>query len=435
MKYLLLCCCLLLLAPSARAGDEPKAQKGTFVLTNARIETVGNGTIARGTLIIRDGKIDTLGVNVAVPPDADEVIDCTGLTLYPGLIDGGTSIGLVEVGSLAETRDTGELGDVTPHMKALTAVNPNSVVIPTTRISGVTTVLTKPANGLLPGTAAVINLHGYTPQQMAAGFSGMVLNFPTTGRRGRFDRRTDEEVKKATDKALKQLNDTWDEAVLFARIDSAHAATPDPNRTPEYVPEMEALVPVIRGEMPLLVEVNAAKDIQAALAWVKARNVQAIFTGVSEGWRVADALAEAGIPCIVGPVLSRPTRGADRYDKAYANAGLLHQAGVKVALRTNDTANARNLPYNAGFAAAYGMGRAAALKAVTLNAAEIFGLADHLGSLAPGKSATLFAANGDPFETQTDVLHVFIDGYHIPQTDRQRRLYEEFLERTPGLTK
>ncbi len=434
MKTLLALLLLLLLAPLAQA-QEPNPTKGTFVLTNARIETISNGTIERGTLIIRDGKIDTLGTNISVPQDADEVIDCNGLTLYPGLINSGTNIGLVEVGSLPETRDTGELGDITPHMKVLTAINPNSVVIPTTRVSGVTTVLTNPSSGMLPGTSALINLVGYTPQQMSAGFSGMVLNFPTTGRRGRFDRRSEKEIKKASDKALKTLNDTWDDAVLFARIDSAHTANPDPNRAPAYVPEMQALIPVIRGEMPLLLEVNAAKDIQAALKWVKDRNVKAIFTGVSEGWRVADEIAGAGIPCIVGPILSLPTRGSDRYDKAYANAGLLHKAGVKVALRTRDTANARNLPYHAGFSATYGMGREAALKAVTQIPAEIFGLSDQLGTLEPGKNATLFAANGDPFETQTDVLHVFIDGYRIPQTDRQRRLYEEFLARTPGLGK
>lgn len=413
----------------------PKARQGTFALVNARIETVTNGVIERGTVVIRQDRIVALGPAVAIPADA-EVIDCTGLTVYPGLIDTGSLLGLTEVGSDPRTQDYQELGTLTPHMEALTAVNPNSTLIPVTRVAGVTAVLTEPQGNLFPGVAALVHLHGYTPAQMFAGMRAMILEFPRTGRAGPWDRRTDEEISKAAEKALQQLNDTWAEAVLAARIDSAYQAHPEEGRTPAWVPEMQAMMPVVRGQMPLIVKVNAASDILKALDWVKEKGLhRVIFSGVAEGWRVADKIAAAGIPCLVGPVLATPTRDSDRYDRPYANAGLLRQAGVKVAIRSGEAENTRNLPYHAGFAAAYGLGQAEALRAVTIVPAEILGVAAELGSLEVGKRASLFVADGDPFETRTQVRHLFIDGYQIPLVSRQTQLYEEFLHREPGLQK
>lgn len=416
--------------------DETKARRGTFALTNARIVTVTNGVIENGTLVIQDDKITALGSNVEVPADA-EVIDCSGLEIYPGLIDAGTQTGLIEVGSLAETQDARELGDLTPQMKALTAVNPNSVVIPVTRVNGITTVITQPSGGLLPGTAALINLHGYTPEQMHVGdFEAITMQYPVTGRRGRWDRRSDEQIQKDAEKALQKLNDAWDQATLFAQIDSAYTASPETGRRPEYVPAMTALLPVLRGERSLIISVDAAADIVSAIEWVEERGMDnVIFSGLAEGWRVADKIAESGIPALVGPILSVPTRESDRYDKAYANASLLHDAGVKVAIRTGETENVRNLPYHAGFAAAYGLGKEQALRAVTIVPAEIFGVSDLIGSLEVGKQANLFVTDGDPFETRTQVQHLFIDGYKIPLESRHTRLYDEFLDREPGLEK
>jgi imidazolonepropionase-like amidohydrolase len=186
--------------------------------------------------------------------------------------------------------------------------------------------------------------------------------------------------------------------------------------------------------MPILIEVNTARDIDSALAWVKQANVRAIFTGVAEGWRVADKIAAAGIPCIVGPVIAMPNRPSDRYDKAYANPGLLQAAGVKVAIRTAEASNVRNLPYNAGFAAAYGMGRDEALRAVTIVPAQLFGVDSLLGSLEAGKQATLFVTDGDAFEPSTNVRYLFIDGYHISLDSRHVELYKEFIKREPGAT-
>ncbi|RLD22174.1 MAG: amidohydrolase [Bacteroidetes bacterium] len=402
-----------------------KSVDGAFALTNATIETVTGGTI-KGTVLIRDGKISAVG-KVQIPSDAT-TIDCSGLIVYPGMIDAGTTLGLQEVGSISLTRDANEVGDITPHMQALTAVNPNSVLIPVTRVSGVTTVLTKPTGGLFPGTASIINLHGYTPDQMHVGDNVIIMNYPSSGRRGRRDSRSEEDVKKAEVKALKKLNDTWEEAVLYARIDKEGG-----KNAIGYNPAMEALAPATSGDIVVHIEVNKKKDILSALGWIKKNNVNAVLTGVTEGWRVADSIAAAGIPVITGPVLSRPGRSSDRYDTAYKNAGVMSKAGVKVVIRTNNAENVRNLPYNAGFAAAYGMGREEALKAVTINAAEVLGVGNLLGSIEPGKMANLFIADGDIFETKTQVKYLFINGWQIPMESRHTLLYDEFLNREPGL--
>jgi imidazolonepropionase-like amidohydrolase len=411
------------------SAQMPKGTYGSFALTHATIETVTKGTIAGGTVLIADGRITAVGANVAVPAGA-QVIDCRGLRIYPGMIDGGTNLGLSEVGSDPRTRDFNELGDVIPQMRALVAINPNSALIPVTRVSGVTTVIATPEGGLFPGTAALINLYGYTPDQMHQGFEGVVMNFPSSTRRGFFDRRTEEEIKKETEKNMKLLNEVWDKAVQYHRLDSATRGKM------EYFPEMQALLPVVRGRQALLIEANASKDITAALKWVKEKRVQkVVLTGVAEGWRVAKEIADAKIPVVTGPVIALPTRDYDRYDKAYANAGLMKKAGVKVAIRTNQTENVRNLPYMAGFAVAYGMDKHDALRAITIEPAEIFGVADRLGSIEVGKSATLFVCDGDPFETKTNVKHVFISGWQIPMVSRQTQLYDEFLKREPGVTK
>jgi imidazolonepropionase-like amidohydrolase len=261
---------------------------------------------------------------------------------------------------------------------------------------------------------------------MYGGFKAIVMNFPSSGRRGRFDRRSDEDIKKESEKALKDANDIWDNAKKYLELKKSGAQL-------QYYPEMEQLSKAVSGELPLLIVVDAATDIQNAIKWVEGKNIKVIFSGVAEGWRVADEIAKAGIPVITGPVQELPTRQSDRYDAAYSNAGKLAKAGVKVALRTDDEENVRNLPFHAAFAAAYGLGKEDALKAITINPAEIFGIQDQYGSVEAGKRANLVISTGDPLETRSQIIHVFIDGYRIPMSNRHIRLYQEFLERSPGL--
>lgn len=415
--------------------DAIRARQGVYAITNARIETVSDGVIEQGTILIEGDRIVAIGQDVSIPAGAD-VIDASGQHVYPGMIDSGTQLGLVEIGSVRETNDTNEIGDLTPQMDALTAVNPNAVAIPVTRVSGVTTVVAEPAGGLLPGMAAAINLYGYTPEQMTAGgVRLMVLEFPRKSppRYSFRSQDSDDDPEKRYRKAMDELNEIWDRAELYDRIAISWQRNSAGKKAPEYVPEMAALRHVVAGDMPLMIKVNAAEDIEAAIDWVTTRKLeQVVFSGVSEGWRVADKLAEAGIPVFAGPVLATPTRSADRYDKAYANAGLMNQAGVKVALRSGESENVRNLPFNAGFAAAYGMGREDALRAVTLTAAEVLGIDDDYGSLEVGKKANLFMSTGDPFEPKSEITALFIDGFNVPITNRQIELYKEFLNRDEG---
>ena len=188
--------------------------------------------------------------------------------------------------------------------------------------------------------------------------------------------------------------------------------------------------------MTLLIETNKSSDIEAAIKWAQDKKVaKVVLTGVAEGWRVADKIAKSGFPVITGPIIALPTRESDNYDKAYANPGIMSKAGVKVAIRTNDQENVRNLPFHAGFAAAYGMSKEDALKSVTIVPAEIFGVADKLGSLEVGKLANIMVTTGDPLEPKTQIKYLFIDGWIVPLDSRHIQLYEEFLNRSPGLKK
>jgi len=410
----------LAIATITNAQQINKATTGIFLLKNGEVYTHDKGKI-KADVLMQDGIIKEVAEMIEHP--GAKRFDCNGLTIYPGMIDSGTKIGLGEVGAVSLTQDHNEIGEFTPHMKALTAVNPSSVNIPVNRVNGITTALAVPSGGRFPGTAALINLYGYTPNDMYAGYSGVVFNYPSTGKRGPRDRRSEEDIKKAEERAKKKLKDFFDKAKLYAKIADSKNASLD------YNPQLHALVPVIKKEASLLVEVNKKSDILSAISWANENDLKVIFTGVSEGYMCTDSLVKYDIPVITGPILNNPGRSSDHYNIGYANAGKMQKAGIKVAIRTNETENVRNLPYNAGFAAAYGMGFEEAFKAVTINAADIFGLGDKLGSIERNKVANVFVTDGDPFETKTNVKFLFIEGYNIPLENRHTYLYDEFLER------
>jgi len=416
---------LTLLSITLHSQQVQKSTYGKFLLQGGQYYDHDNGMI-KGDILIEDGIIAGLGSNLSV--EGAEIMDCSNLEIYPGMIDAGTKLGISEISAVSLTRDFNEIGTYTPHMKALTAVNPSSVNIPVTRVNGITTVLTVPEGGLFPGTAAAIDLQGYTPEQMSAGFQGVVLNFPSSGKRGRWDRRSTEDIKKDSDKNLKKLNDFWKQVVIYSGIKKKNGET-------DYNPQMEALVPIVNDGQPMLLEVNKKEDILSAITWVNKNEVKAIFTGVAEGYRVLDSLKKYEIPVITGPILNNPSRASDHYNVGYSNAGKMHKAGIQVAIRTTETENVRNLPYNTAFAAAYGMGWEAAFRSVTQTTADILGIGDRYGSLEKGKVANIFVTDGDPFETKTMVQYLFIRGWHIPLESRHTLLYDEFLDRSPGLSK
>lgn len=403
---------------------------GKFAITNATIHTVTNGTIEGGIILVEDHTISLVGQNAKIPNDY-EVIDASGKHVYPGFIDANTRLGLEEVSSVSLTQDYAEVGEFNPHMKAITAVNPNSASIPVTRVNGITNVVSIPATGVIAGKAVLLDLWGYTPDDMAVKQSaGLHIEWPSAVKGGSWDDRSDEEVQEEYEKDLKELNDYWKKAEFYDEMMTEYEQDAKSRSQPDKNIKMDAMREVVKGGVPVIISVNREKNIKNALEWAQEKeDVNFIFSGVSEGWRVADDLAEAGIPVITSSLYTI-TRDYDNYQRPYQNAGLMAEVGVKVMISTGSgVENVRNVGFHAGYAATYGMGKDEALKAVTINPAEVFGVDDQLGSIEEGKKANLFIADGDPFEPMTQIEHVFIDGYKIPMTSRHDQLYEEFLDR------
>jgi len=414
---------------TAEAQITDKPEFGKFAITGATIHTVTNGTIESGIILIDGEEIAFVGENARITNEYTR-IDASGKHVYPGFIDGWSGLGLVEISAVPVTVDNAELGQFNPHMYAFTAFNPHSASIPVTRVSGVTTVLSHPSSGSIAGKAAVMDLWGYSPDSMAVKKSGaLVMNLPSSSGGGWWDDRSEEEIKKQYEQNLKEINDFLDKARFYDQMMKEYESDPSDKTKPDYDPRMEAMREVLAGDVPVVISVNDEKEILDAIDWIKDNDdMNFIFEGVREGWRVAEEIAETGVP-VLTTTLYTPSRDYDNYQRPYQNPGLMAQAGVKVAVVSDDIENSRNTPFEAGYAATYGMGVEEALKAVTIYPAEIFGVADRLGSLEAGKQANLFIADGDPFEPMTNIEQVFIKGYKIPMVSRHIQLYQEFLDR------
>jgi len=428
-SFLTTCLLVLFVTAGAQAQITEKAEYGKFAITNATIHTVSNGVIENGIILIDGTTITFVGRNAKITPDYER-IDASGQHVYPGFMDAGTQLGLQEIGAVAVTNDQAELGEFNPHVRAFTAVNPSSVSIPVTRLNGVTHVISMPVSGRMSGKATLMDLYGYTPDSMAVQpNAGLHLNWPSAQKGGWWDDRDEEKVKKEYQKNIKELNDFWCKAEFYDKMMSAYQDNPDDKEQPDMDKKMQAMREVVNGKIPVIISVDAKQDILNAIEWTKEHpEARFILAGVQEGWRVADEIAEAGLPCLVS-TLYTPERDYDNYQRPYQNPGKLHAAGVKVAIATGDVENVRNAPYHTGYAATYGLGKEEALKAITINPAEIFGVADKLGSIEEGKQANLFIADGDPFEPMTHINQVFIRGYKIPMVSRHTQLYKEYLDR------
>ncbi|MGQ0714381.1 MAG: amidohydrolase family protein [Gemmatimonadaceae bacterium] len=397
-------------------------------IRNATIIPVSGPRITNGTVVLRNGRIEAVGASVAVPGDA-RVIDATGLFVYPGMIDAGTQLGLTEIGSVPGGEDTQEVGDFNPQNVALTAVNPHSELIPVTRANGVTTVITAAEGGLISGRAGLMDLMGWTPAEMAIRReAALVVSYPSLGGgRGRFGERDEPEAERRAelDRRTRALRSYFADAKAYAEV-QGRLSSAGGVRTVNQA--MEAMVPVMRGELPVIFDVTTVDQIRGVLALADTFGIKVVLRGAREAWRVADTLAMRKISVIVGPTTSTP--GADDpYDMTYANPGVLASAGVKIAFQTADASNSRNLPYNAALAVAYGLDADEALRALTINAAEIFGVADRYGSLEAGKVANVVVTTGDPMDVRSVVRHLFIRGQPVSLDDRHTRLYEQFRAR------
>ncbi|HUF18950.1 MAG TPA: amidohydrolase family protein [Thermoanaerobaculia bacterium] len=405
---------------------------GPFVIRNATIYPVTSAPIPAGSIVIADGRITAVGATVPVP-DGATIIDGTGLSVYPGMIDSGSSIGLTEISSVAGTRDTQELGDLNPNAQAAVAINPHSNVIPVTRINGITTVLSEPGGGLISGQSALIQLSGWTPPEMVLKSpAGMHINFPRI-RTGSFSAQPqDEEAEKRARKQytsqLEKLRDTFRDAKAYEKALAAPRRT-SPQQRLEQDPILHALVPVIRGEVPLVIFANLEADIREAIKFSDEVGIRMILSGGQEVQTAIPELRAKNIPVLLGPIWTLPGKEDDPYDLLFSNAAALHQAGVKFSIRTGGAHNARHLPYQAAACAAFGLPKEEALRAVTINAAEIFGVADRIGSLEAGKIANVIVTDGDPLEIRTNLVRLFIGGEDIPLDSYHTLQYEKFQRR------
>ena len=425
----------LFLSSSAAAQSQPTV----YAITHAKIFTLNGSPIEDGTIVLRDGKIAAVGSAVDVPPGA-KVIDAKGLQVYPGLFDAVTQMGLREIGAVSATVDSTETGNYNPDVVAATAVFPSSEHIPVTRAAGITEVMAVPASGgmdsfgsrgIIGGQASVIHMAGWTMDDMAIKKSAaMVINWPEIETRS-FDFSTFSqrekpytEAKKEYDKQVNELTEWLDRARHYAQA-LGHGQGADY----EADVKLAALVPVVRGQLPVLVFADEARDIRNAVNFAEQQKLRIIIAGGAEAYKVKDLLRSKGVPVILRPMLTLPIEEDDPYDRLLSQPAELHQAGVKFAIASFDNSFARRLGQNAANAVAYGLPYDEALKAVTLYPAQILGLQDRIGSLEIGKDANLIVTNGDPLELTTDVRYLFIKGQLTSTENRHSRLAEKYMNR------
>lgn len=406
--------------------------KPTVAIRNATIHPVTAPDIANGTIILSGGRIIAIGADVVVPQGA-AVIDASGLHVYPGMIDSGTNIGLTEISSVAGTNDLQELGDLNPNARAALAINPHSNLIPVTRITGITTVVTSPEGGLISGQDALIQLAGWTPQEMVLKAPlGVRINFPRVTSGFSTAQPQDEEVEKEAKKnytnQLDKLRDTFRDAKAYAK---ALRARERDGTLPRLEPDLilEHLVGVVEGRIPLIVTAYVESDIRAAIKFAEEIGVRMILAGGDDVQRVIPELQRSKTAVILGSIWSLPPREDDPYDLLFSNPAALHRAGIPFAIQSLESHNSRNLPYQVANCVAYGLPKEEALRAITINPARIFGVADQIGSLEVGKLANVIVTDGDPLEVRTNVRHLFIGGEPISLDSYQTLLYEKFRKR------
>ncbi|MGH9700311.1 MAG: amidohydrolase family protein [Candidatus Acidiferrales bacterium] len=428
---------LFIALPSYPAPAHP-ATSGEYAIEGAKIFTLAGPSIENGTVLIEDGKISAVGANVTVPASA-QVIDAKGLEVYPGLFDPVTQVGLHEVDAVSATVDVSELGDYNPELVAATAVNPASAHIRVTRASGITHVIAAPGTagfdeapgGLIPGQASAFHLAGWTMQDMQINRSvAMVINWPSLSTQS-YDYATGEtkvrpysDVKKEYDQKVNQLSDWLDRARHYAQASEKGS----PERFERDL-KLEALVPVVEGKQPVLVVAQKERDIRNAVDFCKREKLKMILAGAAEAWKAKDLLKENKIPVILGPTERVPLEEDTPYDQPMAQPAQLYAAGIPFAFSSFDTSFSRRLAQYAGTAVGYGLPHEEALKAVTINAARMFGLDKELGTIETGKIANLIVTNGDPLEIQTQLRYLFIKGQLTSTDNRQLDLYEKYRKR------
>jgi len=406
-------------------------QKQPILLKNGLIHTVSNGII-KGAILFENGKIMRIAENISPSIDT-KVIDLKGKHVYPGLIAAVSGIGLVEINAVPVTNDHSERGDFNPNVRANVAYNPDSKIIPTTRSNGVLVANVIPGSGLVSGQSSIMMMDGWTWEDATLIHpSGLHINWPNMGIRtnGRFQMSSKRQIERRKT-ALYSLDKMIEDGRAYSKLRQTKT-----RKAEEYHNEdlrFESLMEYVNGKLPIYIHANEVRQIEAAVSWSKRYNLKIIIVGGRDAWRTTTLLKTNNIPVIYENVTSLPSRRFEDYDQAYKSPALLYEAGVQFCIASSGSAggaySVRNLPNHAAMAAAYGLPKEIALRSVTLSAAEIIGIDKQVGSLDPGKDATLFISNGDPLDIRTNILQAYIQGRKVDMNDKHKILYHKYQKK------
>ncbi len=407
-------------------------QDHPILLKNGVIHTLEDSTLVNGSILFDGGKIIAIRKRI-IPSENTEVIDLNGKHVYPGMISAVTSIGLVEIQAVKATADFAEKGQLNPNVRANVSYNPDSEIIPVTRSNGVLLANVTPSSGLISGQSSLMMLDGWTwenatlkhPTGLHIHWPKMTLNLNPKAKKSL------KKQKEERQKQLQSLDNFMDQARAYARLRKVNPK--EARHRQDLDIRLESMLPFISGEKPIFIHANEVRQIEAAVHWSQRQQVKIIIVGGRDAWRTLELLKKNQIPVIYESVLSLPYRRYEDYDQTYKTPAILYKAGIQFCIAASgsafETPHQRNLPYHAAMAAAFGLPQEVALKAVTLFPAEILGVADRVGSLAVGKDATLFIADGDPLDARTHVAQCYIQGKKVDMRDRHKILYRKYRKK------
>lgn len=432
MKKLFLFILIIGFSYSAAQAQETvypaKDYKGLLYITNAVIH-VGNGdVIEKGTIKVNNGKIEQVGQNIILPAGDLQVFDVKGKHVYPGLILSTSQLGLSEVSSVRATVDANELGDVNSNIRSIVAYNTDSKVINTLKSNGILLAGVYPGGSLLTGSSSVVQLDAWNWEDAAyATDNGIFFNMPSllTRRGGRGGFGGFQQQPAAQGDPIKRALEQIEVVKVFFRDAKAyHEATVHTSTNLK----LEAVKGLFTKKQKLYISCNIVKEMLVAIDFVKEFGFDVVIVGGSDSWMIADILKQNNIPVILGQMHNLPTMVDDDVDQPYKTPALLQKAGVLFAISDEDASTrSRNLPFNAGTAAAYGLTKEEALAAITLNAAKILGIADKTGSLEVGKDANIVVSEGDILDMKSSIItHAFIQGRPVDLNDKHKQLAERY---------
>jgi len=419
MKYVILSLTLfavcVMFAPDLEAQTPAPKQSEPIALVGGTIHTLAGDVIENGTILFEDGKITAVGASVNVPSNA-RTKDVSGKHIYPGLIDSYNQMGIYEIGAVNMTVDINEQGSVNPNILPERAFNPESRHIGIARSAGILTSVTTPGGGLISGQSSAMKMDGWAWDEMTLkSGTGLMVNWPNPR-------------NNSYENNIRTLRDVFADAKSYQRAREAMDAGNAPRH--DLDTRWEAMIPVLNGDVPVVVNASEVRQIQDAITWSEEENVRLIILGGADAHLVTDHLRAKQIPVIITSVLTSSNRDWESYDARYSLPSKLHEAGVQFAIAGGSSAPyAHRLPYEAGAAAAYGLDADTALRALTTYPAAILGLDDRIGTLEVGKDATLLITTGSPIEYSTQIEQVYVEGRESDMRDMHRQLYEKYREK------